>query len=280
MVEKKNGDSELAGVREKSFGLLAQAKKGFELTVRDDQHKFSTLADAARICRSKGGRFRLIDMGKFSLSELEWLGEAGADIYTSDEARPKIEQLDLLRRACYRGRAMVAYFHHGHIPEERSDRANSVAFLSEVGRQGVYLHLSNREKKRDWDALVELASSCRSAGTWLVYYHHGPLDEGAGRVVRSGGWIHLSDRSLPTPGDVSSLSEMIRESSSGGAKFVLHIEEGLAIDVLKDILKAGAFVLFKTPASDFRSRFRELEKRASKKKLDFRAYYLFTTFVP
>ncbi len=280
MVEKKNGDSELAGAQEKGFGLLARAKKGFELTVRDDQHEFSTLVDAIRICRRKGSRFRLIDTGKLGLSELEWLGEAGADIYTSDEAKPKIEELDVLAKACLRGKAVVAYFHHGQIVKESSDGAGSLTFLAEAGRSGIYLHLSNREKKRDWSSLVEVASACRQGGAWLVYYHHGPLVEGMGSLARSGGWVHLSDRSLPTPEDVSSLPEMIRESSPGGSRFVLHIEEGLAIDGLKEILKAGAFVLFKTPASDFRSRLGELEQRASKKKLDHRAYYLYTTFLP
>lgn len=270
----------MAEKEEKVFELLAQARKGYELTVRDDQHGFPVLLDAAKACRSQGRRFRLIDTGKLGLAELEWLGEAGADIYTSDEARTKIEEIDLLARACSRGEAVVAYFHHGETPERSSDGSGSLGFLSEAGRSGVYLHLSNREKKRDWNGLVELTSACRRGGAWLVYYHHGPLDEGMGRLARSGGWVHLSDRSLPTPEDVSFLSEMIKESSSGGSTFVVHIEEGLAIDDVKNILKAGAFAIFKTPAADSRSRLHELEQRAGKKRLDFRAYYLFTTFLP
>lgn len=270
----------MAENEEKVFELITQAKKGLELTVRDDQHEFSILLDAAKTCRSTGSRFRLIDTGKLSLSEVEWLGEAGADLYTSDEARPKIEELDLLARACSRGKAVVAYFQNGQIVEKSSDGANSLEFLAEIGRQGIYLHLSNREKKRDWSGLVELTSACRQGGAWLVYYHHGPLDEGVGSLARSGGWVHLSDRSLPTPEDVSSLAEMIRESCSKGSRFVLHIEKGLAIDNVQNILRAGAFVLFKTPASDSRSRLWELEQKAKKKKLDFRAYYLFTTFLP
>ncbi len=280
MVEKKNRDSELTAAQEKLFKLLAQARIGRELTVRDDQHEFSALVDAAGICRSQGSRFRLIDTGKLSLAELEWLGEAGADIYTSDEARPRIEELDLLSKACSLGKAVVAYFHHGQIAEGSPDGANSVAFLAEVGRQGIYLHISNREKKRDWTGLIELASACRQAGAWLVYYHHGPLVEGMGSLARSGGWVHLSDRSLPTPEDASSVAEMVKESPFRGSRFVLHVEEGLAIDSLREIFKAGAFVLFKTPGSDFRSRFRALEQRAAKKKLDFRAYYLYMTFLP
>lgn len=280
MAEKKNRDSEAAAAQKKPFELLAQAGLGRETTVRDDQHEFPALLDAAKTCRSTGSRFRLIDTGKLSLSEVEWLGEAGADLYTSDEARPKIEELDLLARACSRGKAVVAYFQNGQIVEKSSDGANSLEFLAEIGRQGIYLHLSNREKKRDWSGLVELTSACRQGGAWLVYYHHGPLDEGVGSLARSGGWVHLSDRSLPTPEDVSSLTEMIRESSSKGSRFVLHIEKGLAIDNVQNILRAGAFVLFKTPASDSRSRLWELEQKAKKKKLDFRAYYLFTTFLP
>jgi hypothetical protein len=280
MTEKKNEHSETATAQKKPFEFLAQAGLGREMTVRDDQREFPALFDAAKTCRSKGSRFRLIDTGKLSLSELEWLGEAGADLYTSDEARPKIEELDLLARACSRGKAVVAYFQNGQIVEKSPDGANSLAFLAEIGRQGIYLHLSNREKKRDWTNLVELASACRQGGAWLVYYHHGPLDNGVGSLARSGGWVHLSDRSLSTPEDVSSLTEMIKESSSGRSRFVLHVEKGLAIDNVKNIQEAGAFVLFKTPASDSRSRLWKLEQRASREKLDHRAYYLYTTFLP
>jgi len=280
MAEMKNRNPEAVAAQEKVFELLVRAGLGLDMTVRDDQQEFSTLVDASRICRGKGGRFRLIDTGRLSPFELEWLGEAGADIYTSDEARPRLHELDLLTRACLRGKADVAYFHHGQIAKEGSDGKNSVAFLAEAGRLGVYLHLSNRDKERAPDGLSALASACRSAGSWIVYYHHGPLNRELGGLAREGVWIHLSDKDLPSAGDVLLLAKIIRESPGGKPRFIIHIEKGLGLEEALDLERAGAFLLFKTPPSDYKSAFRGLEQRAERRKLDHRAYYLYTTFLP
>jgi len=280
MVEMKNGDTELAAAPAKVFELLDRAGLGLDVTVRDDQQEFSTLVDGARVCRGNGGRFRLIDTGRLSLFELEWLGEAGADLYTSDEARPRLLELDLLTRACLRGRAAVAYFHHGPITGEGSDGKNSMAFLGEAGRLGIYLHFSSRDKERAPDSLSALAAACRSAGSWLVYYHHGPLNRELGGLAKEGAWIHLSDKDLSSAEDVLLLTEIMRENSCGKPRFVLHIEEGLPLQETLDLERTGAFLLFKTPPSDYRSAFRCLEQRVERRRLDHRTYHLYTTFLP
>lgn len=278
MAETRNKNPDAVGGPEGIFKLLDRTAKGRGMIVRDDQFSFSELLDAARMCCRQRQRFHLIDTGKLSLFELEWLGEAGTDIYTSDEARPKVEELDFLARACARGKAVVAFFHHGRT-EEKAGEQDSLPFLEALAHRGVYLHLSNREKERSLGGLSRLASACRRGDVWLVYYHHGPFAKQIGDLIREGAWVHLSDRSLSSGEAFSSLAETIKEYSGNKPRVVVHIEEGLAAQALLDLERTGAFLLFKTPPSDYRSIVSAIEKRAKKRRLDFRAYYLHTTFL-
>jgi len=264
----------------KVFELLSQAETGADITVRDDQNDFSAFLDSAKLCREKGGRFRLIDTGKLSLFELEWLGEAGADIYTSDEARPNRTEIELLAKACSRGQAIIAYFHQAVIIKNKAGDSTSFSFLLDISQSGAYLHLSNRDRERRLSELSELANACRKAGTWLVYYHHGRPVAELQDLARNGGWIHVSDQSLKSGEDNALLLEVTKGFAAAGSNLVLHIEKGLELDALRDIIRAGAFVIFKTPPSDYKSSFRALEQQAQRRKLDFRAYYLYTTILP
>ena len=267
-------------IRSKVFDLLSRAEKESEITVRDDQEEFSALLDAARICRRRGGRFRLIDCGKFSLFDLEWLAEAGADIYTSDEARADKTELDLLARACARGNGVVAFFQHGALREDPEGGPSSPGFLLDIGRSGVDLHLTNRERTRDFGNLAGLAYACHKAGSLLVYYHHGRPAAGLEDVVRNGAWIHLSDQSFQAEEDAPLLADLLRQAEAAGAGLVLHIEKGQEMSVLRALFKSGAYVLFKTPPSDSWSSLQALETEARKRTPGFRTYYLYTTFLP
>jgi hypothetical protein len=260
--------------------LLSRAESGLEITTRDDQDEFTSFLDVAKISRRKGGRLRLVDSGKLTVFELEWLAEAGADIYTSDEARPNIIELDLLARACARGDAVIAYFHWGTLSEGEADVPSSWAFLREIGRSGAGVHLTNRKTPRDLAELAGLADACRKAGARLVYYHQGRLEAGLEALARAGGWIHLSDGELGDADGASLLGEMVRGAATAGSGVVLHLERGLAVEILHDWLRAGAFLLFKMPPSDRQSRLRMVEEFARKKKLDRRSYYLHSTFLP
>jgi hypothetical protein len=267
--------------RTDQFILLDEATKGGDMTVRDDQNPFQELLDAVKVCRRSGGRFRLLDTGRFSLYELEWLGEAGAAIYTSDEARPDKTHLDLLVKACARGDALVAYFHYGEIGGEAAggDKA-SLEFLKDIGRSGAFIHMTNRETPRETPGLCELAYVCKKAWTRLVYYHHGQPDGGLVSLARSGAWIHLSDQSLE-PGEESLLLlDLVTEAAAAGGGLILHIERGLHVPFLREILKAGAYVLIETPPSDYRSPSRLLERKARRRVPDFRSYYLYASFMP
>jgi hypothetical protein len=265
---------------ERTYDLISRAEQGLVITTRDDQNDFTAFLDAARVARRSGGRLRLIDTGRFSPFELEWLAEAGADLYTSDEARPNRAELGLLAKACVRGDAVIAYFHHGILSGYSEEIPTSLGFLAEVGRDRVDLHLSSRERARDLTGLAEIAHVCRRAGSRLVYYHHGSLDAGLGDLVRSGSWIHISDLNLPAGEQGALLADIAAEAAASGSGLVIHLEKGMAVETVRDLLEAGAFVFFKTPPADRLSSFRALERRARKRTLDRRAYYLYPDFLP
>lgn len=263
--------------------ILSWATRGEYITVRDEQYDFSSILDSVRRSRKRGFRFRLIDSGKFSSTELEWLTEAGADLYTSDEARPDAFELELLNKASRRGKAYLAYFHHGPLEtEETGEESNSISYpdLQNLAESGAYLHISNREKKRDFSHLNLLSFGCRKRGSWLVYYHHGPLEAPLEELGRNGAWIHVSDKSIQEDEELSLLAEIIKAARVAGTNLVLHLERGLDALILKDIVRSGAFVLFKFSLFDRQSPFRALEKESRRRNLDFRAFYLYTHFLP
>ncbi|MEW5901788.1 MAG: hypothetical protein AB1715_10035 [Acidobacteriota bacterium] len=264
----------------RAFELLSRVQAGQAITTRDDQNEFPAFLDAAKLCRRSRGRFRLIDTGKLSLSELEWLGESGADLYTSDEARPRKVELELMAKACSRGNATTVYFHHGTLTADGGAGPETMAFLQEIGRSGVDLHLSNRERSRRLSDLAGLACTCRKAGSVFVYYHHGRPPVDLEPLAGSGGWIHLSDRGLEHEEDAALVAVLTRQATQSDAGCVVHIEKGLELAAARTLWQAGAHLLFKTPPADYRSAYRALEKQARKKKLSFRSYYLFTISLP
>ena len=262
------------------YDLISRAEQGLEITIRDDQNDFTVFLDAAKLARRSGGRLRLIDTGRLSVFELEWLAEAGADLYTSDEARPNRSELGLLSKSCARGDALIAYFHHADLSGGSAEAPTSPVFLAEAGRDGVDIHLSNRERPRDLAALVEIAHVCKGAGSRLVYYHHGPLDSGLGDLARSGGWVHLSDLSSPIADERALLVDIAAEAAASGSGLVIHVEKGLKAETVRELLEAGAFVIFKTPLAERRSSLRALEQLARRRAPDKRAYYLYLDFLP
>ena len=265
---------------EKTFGLLGRAGQGLEITTRDDQYDFTAFLDAAKVARRSGGRVRLVDSGRFSAFELEWLAEAGADVFTSDEARSNGADLDLLAKACSRGDSAIAFFQRGALTENEAGDAYSWNFLRGIGRDGLDVHLSSRERERDLAELAETAYVCKKAGSRLVYYHHGPLAAGLESVARAGGWIHFPDEAFDDAGSENLLGDVIRAASAAGAGVVLHLERAHPVETLRDSLSAGAYLLFGTLPSDRGLPFGALERQARKRPLDRRAYYLYLDFLP
>ena len=264
---------------ERAYGLLSWAGKGTDITVRDDQHEFPWLLDSVKLCRKKGARFRLVDSGKLDRFQLEWLAGAGADLYTSDDVRAEASELEHVNKACRKGGGFVAYFHHG--PLESQEEQSPIPFLDlkDMGRNGVYLYLSNREMKREVSQLNELAYACQKGGSWLVYYLHGLLGDSLEDLARNEPWIHVTDQIFQEPEDPTLVLDKVTSVISAGAKLVLHMEKGLGLSLLRDVIKTQAVVLFKSSLFDKKSPFRVLERKM-RKRLDFRAYYLYPTFLP
>ena len=177
-MKEETKKDENTGIQEKAYKLLSSVSKGQDLTVRDDLFEFSWLLDSVKIARKKGCRFRLVDSGQLDGSQLEWLAKAGADLYTSDEFRCDAFELDLLSRACRKAGSFVAYFHNGlleQVNEEEKSLPITFSALLNLTRSGIYLHLTNKENKRDFSHLNSIAHACQRGGSWVVYYHHGPL---------------------------------------------------------------------------------------------------------
>src|SRR4030042_1273386 len=181
---------------------------------------------------------------------------------TTSSPGPNRAGLGLLSKSCARGDALIAYFHHADLSGGSAEAPTSPVFLAEVGRDGVDIHLSNRERPRDLAALAEIAHVCKGAGSRLVYYHHGPLDSGPGDLIRSGGWIHLSDLNLPAGGEGALLVDVAAEAAASGSGLVIHGEKGVAVETVRELLDVGAFVIFKTPPAERRSSLRALERQA------------------
>ena len=272
-----------AGVRE---GSPATA----DLVVRDDAAAFPALRDAAKARRGTGAPLRLIDAGALPGPELEWLGRAGAAIYSSDAAGRTGRELVLVSDAARKGRAFVSYFHHGPFAEGDAGGGPVVfADLLEFGRSGLRLYVSNAKIPRDFGALDALAYACEKGGSAFGYYHHGPLTHGLEDLARRGAWIHVDIRSASEPGSGEPapatdeaallLADCARAAHATGAGIVLHIDAAVDPVRLADWMAAGVHLLFLTPPRDYRSPLRPLEEKARRRPLDPRAYYLYPAFM-
>ncbi|MBN1222213.1 MAG: hypothetical protein JXB23_03120 [Candidatus Aminicenantes bacterium] len=261
-----------------SFAFLSSFKKGEDVTIRDDLYDFQLLLDAAKLTRSKGIPFRLVDSGTLDFLRLEWLAREGTFIYSSDQSPRKIEELERIGKSCKRGRSFLAYFQNGPLGSESEDHSSGFQGMLRLGDEGIYIFLSNRDEKREWKQLFDLADRCRRGGSWLVYYHHGELVGDLVELAGNGAWIHVAGSSLINGEDPSLLFEIIKSAVTSDANLVFHAIEEMGFYLVNDILKAGAFLLFQSTLLDYRSPLKPLEEKASGKKLDMRAFYLYETF--
>jgi len=275
MTSGKNEKMENAAPErpEKIFQLLDRVRKGGPVNIRDDQYDYLTIRDAAR---SYGRRIGLIDIGRFSLFQMESLAKAGIAIYSSDEARADIEELDSVRKACAKAGSFLAYFLNSGLTDGNPPGKIPFPSLKELAERGVYMHVSNRQKKQDGIRLEELSRSCCKGGSWLVYYHHGLLDSFLADLAASGAWIHLSDQGLATEEDLL----FFRKLADHGKRLVLFVEKTLPLSFLRDMYRAGIFLFFKTPPIEPGSPRDILEKKAGRKKLKVNAYYISNAFLP
>jgi hypothetical protein len=266
--------------QEKTTDLFALLREKQDITIRDDHFDFVSILDAVRRFQDHRCRFRLIDTGVFDAFELEWITNQGADLYTSDEIRTDLHELELINASSAKGNAIVALLVNGHLEAGEEDGSLSFFDLMNVGRAGVYIHLTNRKKTHDPARIAHLAYDCKKGGSWLVYYHHGPLSEPLIEVGSNGAWIHISDQSLEEENSHSLFRDIILSARSSGSNVILHWEKGVRLSLFEDAVKFGAVVLFKSALLDYKSPIKVLEKGMRKQRLDFKSYYLYPTVLP
>lgn len=267
--ERADGDpAEKAAAR--GFRLLDEAGEPPGATVRDDQHPFPWLLDAAGRARRRGRRFRLVDSGKLEARDLEWLAAAGADLFTADDIRPVVFDLVRLGRTAEPSGAYVAFFHHGPLDEGEEAGRLGPDSLGELLRSGVDVHISNRERSRPANALRRLALSRIRDGAELVYYHHGALSPEAETPAEEGAWVHVGDNAIDLVTDSGRIRDLGRATRSAGGGIVLHVEKETDSILLDDLSRAGVHVLDKRPGS----------RSPRGRSLPGRSFYLDTTFLP
>lgn len=273
-------DNQEVATPEKSFAFLSSVKEDPVITVRDDLYDFSLLLDAVKIFRRKRGdsRFRLVDSGRLSLVQLEWLAAEGADIYTNSESGKSGEDLKNIQQGCRKGNSLLAYLQSGAFGS-KEDSSPDLSALKELGTDGMYIYLSNKHTERDLSEVTDLADACQRGQCYCVYYHHGDLESGLYELGRAGAWIHISDKRINFPDEMPLLSDIIRSGHASGTNLILHVEEGRESVLLEEIQKEGAVLIFKSALVDYRSPLKSLVERAETQRLDPSTYYLYPIFL-
>ncbi len=250
------------------------------LVLRDDQADFYAILDEARGRRRRGGRLHLIDAGRLTVLELERICLSGADLFTSDKAGRAPADLAVLSAAAGKSGGEIAHFQHGPLLAEGEGVVLSLRALRDASGGGVSLYLSNKTEKRRTEDLAVLAEDARRGNRRLGYYHHGAPAEDLEELARRGAWIHVSaagaGADLPA---LLLLRDIAAKAAAAGAGLVIHLERLIPEPDLEDLHKAGAFLLFHVPPSDYRSPYRALRAKASRRVLDPRAYYLYSEFM-
>lgn len=264
----------------RTYELLDRVRLGRDIVIRDDQFGREALLDTARAARTKGIGVSLLDTGRFEPSDLEWLIREKVRCYTSDEARPGEAELARLLKACRASGSFLAYLHNGPIGPDAGAEGLSLPALRSLAASGMDVHLSNREHARDFAALAELADCAADGRGYFVYYHHGPLTPGLTEIASRGAWVHFSDRSLEAGPPTELGLGVVRAARSAGSRAAVYVQAGLPLPVLESLFEAGAVLLFQTPPSDRQSLQRPVERRALRRKLPLRAFYLSTAFLP
>lgn len=267
------------GPQERGYDLISRALSSVVLTVRDDQFEFPWLIDAARLSRSRGGRFRVIDSGRNDIVSLGRLSEAGAEVYSSDEARP--DPMQLIPVVLFGRKSGSPTFYYIHGPLAADPKTSEVGeTVLEFGRTGGDIHLSNRERTRSVSQLLALAEACRPGRGRLVYYHFGRLDPQLEDLAAEGGWIHGLAQELDTEAAEFLILDILHAGRRSGAGFILHVEKAGSTPRLRRVFEAGAFLEFHTAPAESSPDRSKLEAESERRRPDARAFYLHTDFLP
>jgi hypothetical protein len=271
-----------AGIEDvvKTYELLDRVRLRQDIVVRDDQFAPEALVDAARLAAGRGVGLGLLDTGRFDAASLEALIGERVRFYTSDGARPNPDELGRILRACLKAGTFLALFHRGPLEAAERPETLTLGALLTLAGDGADIHLSNVAGPRDFAALVEIAGAAASGGGHFVYYHHGSLAEAMKDLAGRGAWIHVSDKSLQGDGGAALGLGIARAARGRRSGLAVHITSGLPLADIEGLFAAGARLLFQTPPSDFKSLQRPLERKAARRKLPVRAFYLTTAVLP
>ncbi len=264
----------------RTYELLDRVRTRQDLVIRDDQFDFTALLEAALYADRRGIRLSLLDTGRFGLDEVESLARAGSRILTSDEARPRADEWELVQRASREAGTRLSVLWNGPLPAGDQSEGFSSQTLEDLLRSGVDFHISNRKHPRDAAALTGLAAAAKKGGAFFVIYHVGPLVAELAGPAAGRAWIHFSDTSIADEPAAVLAVEIARAAAGSGSRVAVHIERGLPLELLEELWAAGAVLLFLTPPSDDRSLLRPVETKAARRKLPARAYWLSTAFMP
>jgi len=263
------------------YELLDRVRTRRDLVIRDDQFDFGALLEAAEYAGRRRIGLSVLDTGRFGLDEVEALARAGARVLTTDEARPRTEEWEILQEACRRAGTHLGVFWNGPLPAADGSTAVTAQTLENLLGSGLDLHVSSRVQPRQPKALAALAAAARKGQGFFVLYHLGPLAAELVGVAAGRAWIHLADASIEDDAAAETAVAIARAAAAAGSRVAVHVERGLALDVLVGLWDAGAALLLQTPPSDDQSLLRPVEQRASReRKLPARAFWISTAFLP
>jgi hypothetical protein len=267
----------------RTYELMDRVRTRQDLVIRDDQFGYEALLDAVGYARRRRIRVSLLDTGRFGLAEIEALARGGARLLTSDEARPRADEWEILLAACHRGGTHLSAFWHGPlpgVPDAPGAAGPSLQDLEDLLGAGLDFHISDRNQPRDAASLAELAAAAMRGRAYFVVYHIGPPAEDLAVLAGRRAWVHFADAGLAEKPAAALAVEIAQAASHAGSRAVVHVERGLPLELLEELWNAGAALVFLTPPSDDRSLLRPIERKALRRKLPARAFHLSTAFLP
>lgn len=249
------------------FNYLAHQR----ITIRDDQVSWDQAWDMARRAKSLRKSLVLIDTGVFSLAELEWLIEAKASVLSYPEGGRTPAEMLLLKKVAKRSKSLVVFAFRNVLGTNKSsqDWFNS---MRQMGRGGIDLHVSGRDKPFGPEELFQLAADCRRGGAWFLYYHHGPVEPWLIRLAQERAWLHLAAEFCRSE-DAVILEELIRFYPGRRPRLVFHCSEKCPKEFEEIISARGGFFAYLLPPAGLLDK-RRRQWRMEEKSPPFRAYHL------
>lgn len=264
----------------RTYELMDRVRTRQDLVIRDDQFDHGALLDAVRYAGRRRIRLSLLDTGRFNLAEVEALARAGARVLTSDDVRPRADEWEILAEAGRDGGTRLCVLWNGPLPAAEAAPGPTLQALEDLLARGLDFHISDRVHPRDAASLAGLAAAARKGKAYFVLYHIGPLVADLAATAGHRAWIHFADAAIADGPGAAWAVEIARAAGRAGSRAVVHIERGLPLDLLEELWAAGAALIFLTPPSDDRSLLRPIERRAVRRKLPARAFYISTAFLP